>query len=177
MEPAGSRDPDPFLQCERFYRYTMGPCVISTSILRPVHRRDILSGYPGEGLSGVKGEHAQPCQTCLSTPGDLPESGGAHEFLSSPRAKNISILFSKICGASPVFRLDARGALRLIVTKRRAGCGGRDAVVCPEIAGRGHTRERYAAYSTSGGVAEGEVVSFWRPDAGAKLVCVLRIAR
>ena len=39
-----------------------------------------------------------------------------------------------------------------------------------EVAGRGQTRERSrAARKTSGSVADGEVVWFWRPRVGAKV--------
>jgi hypothetical protein len=58
-------------------------------------------------------------------------SGGVREILSSPRAKNISLAPS---GKSParfrVSRLDEEGRYARIVTKRGAGCGGRDDVVC-----------------------------------------------
>jgi hypothetical protein len=58
----------------------------------------------------------------------------------------------------------ARGALRPIVTKREAGCGGRGSVGRGDIAGRVQARERFnRARKTTGVVAYGEVVWSWHP--------------
>jgi hypothetical protein len=53
-------NPDPFPAMERFYRYTMGPCVERV----PVYYGPFIEEISCRAVR-VKGQHAQPCQTRL----------------------------------------------------------------------------------------------------------------
>jgi hypothetical protein len=90
-----------------------------------------LPGSSGTNMLLVIAKRSHSDATMRLLRGVTCPTGGVREFLSSPLAKNISLAPS---GKSPAHfrpsRLDEEGRYARIVTKREAGCGGRDNVVC-----------------------------------------------